>query len=36
MTNKVGHMKVTNLTENEDGGATIEFDLDDTTAALAQ
>jgi len=36
MTNKVGHMKVTNLTEHEDGGATIEFDMDDTTAALAQ
>lgn len=36
MTNKVGHMKVTNLTEHEDGGATIELDLDDTTAALAQ
>jgi hypothetical protein len=29
-------MKVTNLTEHEDGGATIELDLDDTTAALAQ
>ena len=36
MTDKVGQMKVTNLTENEDGGATIEFDMDDTTAALAQ
>ena len=36
MTNKVGHMKVTNLTEHEDCGATIEFDMDDTTAALAQ
>jgi hypothetical protein len=36
MTNKVGHMKVTNLTEHEDGGATIDLDLDDTTAALAQ
>lgn len=29
-------MKVTNLTEHEDGGATIEFDMDDTTAALVQ
>ena len=36
MTDEVGHMKVTNLTEHEDGGATIEFDMDDTTAALAQ
>ena len=36
MTNKVGQMKVTNVTEHEDGGATIEFDMDDTTAALAQ
>ena len=36
MSDKVGQMKVTNLTENEDGGATIEFDMDDTTAALSQ
>lgn len=36
MTDEVGHMKVTNLTEHEDGSATIEFDMDDTTAALAQ
>jgi len=36
MSDEVGHMKVTNLTEHEDGGATIEFDMDDTTAALAQ
>ena len=36
MTDEVGHMKVTNLTEHEDGGATIEFDLDDATAALAK
>ena len=36
MSDKVGHMKVTNLTEHEDGGATVEFDMDDTTAALAQ
>ena len=33
---EVGQMTVTNLTENEDGGAAIEFDMDDTTAALAQ
>ena len=32
----VGTMKVTSLTEHEDGSATVEFDLDDTTAALAQ
>lgn len=31
-----GEMKVTKLTEHEDGGATIELDMDDTTAALAQ
>ena len=36
MTDKLGHMKVTGITEHEDGGATIEFDLDDTTTALAQ
>ena len=36
MTDEVGHMKVTNLTEHEDGSATIELDLDDATAALAQ
>jgi len=36
MTDEVGHMKVTNLTEHEDGSATVEFDMDDTTAALAQ
>ena len=36
MTDKVGHMKLTNLTENEDGSATVEFDMDDATAALAQ
>ena len=32
----VGTMKVTALTKHEDGSATIEFDMDDTTAALAQ
>jgi len=36
MSDEVGHMKVTNLTEHEDGSATVEFDMDDTTAALAQ
>ena len=36
MTDEVGHMQVTGITEHEDGGATIEFDMDDTTAALAQ
>ena len=36
MTAKVGQMKVTNLTENEDGSATIEFDMDDTTVALVK
>ena len=29
-------MKVTALTEHEDGSATCTFDLDDSTAALAQ
>jgi len=33
---EVGHMQVTKLTEHEDGGATIEFEMDDTTAALAK
>ena len=36
MTDEVGQMKVTGITEHEDGGATVEFDMDDTTAALAQ
>lgn len=36
MTDEIGHMKVTKLTEHEDGGATIELDMDDATAALAQ
>ena len=36
MTDEVGQMKVTDITEHEDGGATIEFDMDDATAALAQ
>ena len=29
-------MKVKNITEHEDGGATIEFDMDDTMVILAQ
>jgi hypothetical protein len=33
---EVGTMKVTDLTEHEDGSATIEFELDNTTTALAQ
>ena len=33
---EVGTMKVTALTEHEDGSATCSFDLDDKTAALAQ
>ena len=33
---EVGTMKVTALTEHEDGSATCTFDLDDTTASLAQ
>lgn len=36
MTDTVGEMKVTDYKENEDGSATVEFDMDDTTAALAQ
>ena len=36
MTDEVGYMQVTKLTEHEDGGATIEFDLDDATVALTQ
>ena len=36
MSDKVGQMTVTNVIEHEGGGATIEFDMDDTTAALAQ
>ena len=33
---EVGTMKVTALTEHEDGSATCTFDLDDNTASLAQ
>lgn len=32
----VGTMKVTSFKEHEDGSATVEFDLDDITATLAQ
>ena len=31
-----GEMKVTNITENQGGDATVEFDMDDSTVALAQ
>ena len=33
---EVGTMKVTALTEQDDGSATFTFDLDDKTALLAQ
>ena len=33
---KTGTMKVTAMTEHEDGSATCTFDLDDKTTALAQ
>lgn len=33
---KVGHMKLTAVTEREDGDVTVDFELDDTTTALAQ
>tara|TARA_R110002074_G_scaffold1153_3_gene6979 strand:+ start:15 stop:212 length:198 start_codon:yes stop_codon:yes gene_type:complete len=36
MMSEVGTMQVTALTEHEDGSATCTFDLDDTTASLAQ
>ena len=36
MTEEVGHAKVAAVTEHEDGSATFDFDLDDTTVALAQ
>ena len=36
MTDKIGHMKLTAVTEREDGDVTVEFELDDTTTALAQ
>jgi hypothetical protein len=36
MTDKIGHMKLTAVTEHEDGNVTVDFELDDTTTALAQ
>ena len=36
MTEKIGHMKLTAVTEHEDGNVTVDFELDDTTTALAQ
>ncbi|WP_274961429.1 hypothetical protein [Lentibacter algarum] len=36
MTEKVGQMKLTAVTEHEDGDVTVDFELDDTTTALAQ
>lgn len=36
MTDEIGTMEVTGITEHEDGSATFEFDMDNTTAALAQ
>ena len=36
MTKQIGQMKVTAVTEREDGDVTVEFELDDTTTALAQ
>ena len=36
MSDTVGEMKVTDYKEHEDGSATVTFDVDDTTAALAQ
>tara|TARA_R110002126_G_scaffold239251_1_gene382501 strand:+ start:309 stop:503 length:195 start_codon:yes stop_codon:yes gene_type:complete len=34
--NKIGTMKVTELTDNQDGSATCTFELDDKTTVLAQ
>lgn len=36
MSDTVGEMKVTDFKEHEDGTATVVFDMDDTTAVLAQ
>ena len=33
---EVGHMKLTAVTEREDGDVKVEFELDDTTTALVQ
>lgn len=32
----IGTMKLTAVTEHEDGNVTVDFELDDTTTALAQ
>ena len=36
MSDTVGEMKVTDFKENEDGSATVTFDMDDNTVALVQ
>ena len=36
MTNTIGNMEVTNVTENEDGSATYTFDLDDKATQVVQ
>ena len=36
MTDEVGRMKLTNVFGHEAGSASIEFEMDDATAALAQ
>ena len=36
MTKEIGQMQITGITEHEDGGATLEFEVDDNTSALAQ
>ena len=36
MSNAEGQVTVTNITEHEDGSATVEFDMDDTMTALVQ
>ena len=33
---EVGYMKLTAVTEREDGDVTVDFELDDTTTALTQ
>jgi hypothetical protein len=36
MEGDIGYMKLTAVTEHEDGNVSVEFELDDTTTALAQ
>jgi hypothetical protein len=36
MEGNIGTMKLTAVTEHEDGNVTVDFELDDTTTALAQ